>query len=523
LALLLAISLTGTSVLAMVYGQRTLKLYRWIKRAGAPDARLEEACASIASVLKIRKAVQSCVVETRTTPLLWPWGQPLIAMPRELFDAIDSGQRQNIVAHELAHLLRRDHLINLFVFMVKLLFWWNPIVWWADRELHTAQELCCDAIAIECCQANRQGYASTLLKALDFIAEPQMSHALAVRMGSKKSILRRFEMIGETRLSYKLSRWAFLLLLALAAPLAFMPIRAQGKTVEEKSVQMAVSGTAKPEYSNNAKAAEPAPEVADATSNKNEKSSEDNSIDPQIHELGKAALQRLSTWSDEATLTLKDNETGRMRVEKNLTPITEILVTAHLVENGTRFDLEGVNANGEVIAGSKTESPAIHDGNDSRMGLKTLFVVNDRQVISKIQLTPRRLDNNTVMVNVKALFAYLTTKEEMEAINQIQGKFGIMNSDFIELSRSILKYRLQTRNYPKSLDELKQEFPKDIYSPSGEDYHYEPQQTRYILSSCGKDGIYGNEDDWIYLNSSSGNEFSIRIGQRYELYPLENE
>jgi hypothetical protein len=155
--------------------------------------------------------------------------------------------------------------------------------------------------------------------------------------------------------------------------------------------------------------------------------------------------------------------------------------------------------------------------------LKTLFVVNDRQILSKIQLTPRRLDDKTVTVSVKALFAYLTTREEMEAINRIQEKFGTMNSDFTELSMSILKHRLQTRNYPTSLDELKQNFPKDPYSPSGEDYHYEPQQTRFVLSSCGKDGIYGNEDDWIYLNGNSGNEFRIILGHRYELYPLENE
>ena len=78
------------------------------------------------------------------------------------------------------------------------------MLWWADRELRAEHELCCDAIAIDRCKADRRSYATTLLKALDFIqAEPLAPRAMALGMGSRGSILRRFEMFGETRLSYK--------------------------------------------------------------------------------------------------------------------------------------------------------------------------------------------------------------------------------------------------------------------------------------------------------------------------------
>jgi beta-lactamase regulating signal transducer with metallopeptidase domain len=531
LGLLLAISLTGTVLLAIFHAQRTIKLHRWIKRAGASDVQLEESCATVACALNISQRVQCCLVDTRTTPLLWPWGLPLIAMPRELFDSMDAEQRQNIIAHEMAHLLRRDHWANLFVFMVKLLFWWNPVAWWADRELRAAQELCCDAIAINCCQANRQRYASALLKALDFIAEPQAPHPLVPGMGSRRSILRRFEMIGETRISYHLSRWTLLFLLALAVSLAFKPIRAQEKSDPKEAPEIK-----KMEYGHEGKMLKrsmegsqvammtaPQMETIDMDSTQKEKRAEDESVDSSIRELGREVLKRISNWSDEAVLALKDNETGRMKVEKNLTPIAEILVTAHLNENGSRFDLEGVDDNGEVIVGSKTESRTIHDGNEERFSLRKSFVANEREVLSKIQLTPRRLDGNTVVVDIKALFTYPATREEIIAMNQVQGKYGAMNSDFMIISRSIIQYRLQTGAYPAGLGSMKQDLPKDIYSINGEDYHYEPQQSRFILSSCGKDGIYGNEDDWIYITGNKGNEFRIIFGNRYGLYPLDNE
>ena len=61
-----------------------------------------------------------------------------------------------------------------------------------------------------------------------------------------------------------------------------------------------------------------------------------------------------------------------------------------------------------------------------------------------------------------------------------------------------------TGRYPKDLAELNKPLPKDVYSPTGEDYHYEAQRSRFILSSCGKDGIYGNDDDEILITLSRG-------------------
>ena len=224
---LLAVSLIGTCLLLAVHAVRAVKLYRWLRRAGTENSQLVESCAEVASSLAVRRVVRSCVVDARTTPLLWAWREPLVVVPRRFLDDLSPQQLRSVVAHELADLVRRDHWANLFVFLVKALLWWNPVVWWADRELRGARTRC-DAIAIDCCKANRRSYAATLLKALDFIqAEPLAPCGVATGMGSKVAILRRFEMIGDTRLSYQLSGGTFFLLLVLALPLVCIPVRAQ--------------------------------------------------------------------------------------------------------------------------------------------------------------------------------------------------------------------------------------------------------------------------------------------------------
>ncbi len=138
---LFAVSLIGTCVLLTVHGVHAAKLYRWLRRAGTENYLLAESCADVASRLEIRGVVRSCVVDTRTTPLLWGWHRPMVVVPRQLINDLSPQQLRGIIAHEIAHFLRRDHWANLFVFIVKVLLWWNPVVWWADRELRGARTL----------------------------------------------------------------------------------------------------------------------------------------------------------------------------------------------------------------------------------------------------------------------------------------------------------------------------------------------------------------------------------------------
>ena len=513
---LFAVSLIGTCVLLTVHGVRAAKLYRWLKRAGTEDSLLAESCALVASSLQIRGVVRSRVVNARTAPLLWAWRRPLVVVPRQLVDDLSPQQLRSIVAHELAHYLRRDHWTNVFAFAVKVLLWWNPVVWWAGRELRAAQELCCDAIAIDRCGANRRGYATTLLKALDFIqAEPLAPRELVPGMGSRASILRRFEMIGETKLSYRLSRWTLLVLMVLGIPLVCIPVRAQEKT----PAAPATSAPSDPGTAVAADAGGKKAETAKAEPTQTGDVADSESIDPKTKERGEAVRERITTYSDEKTLTLKDGQTGRMKIKKNVTPVAEILITPHFAAEGTKFHLESVDAKGKAIEGAQVTSRAIHDAKAMRMGLGKQFSVKGDNIFAKIQLTPTRQGEDSVAVEVKVLFTRMPTPEELVAMLLTRGKDGQLQLNFQAISLWIVQHEQRMGNYPEDLEDLNKPLPKDVYSPTGEDYHYEARRSRFILSSCGKDGVYGNDDDEIFISYRGG----ATSGQRHELYPLEED
>lgn len=130
-------------------------------------------------------------------------------------------------------------------------------------------------------------------------------------------------MIGEPQLSYRLSPWTLLGSLALGIPLVCISVRGQ----EEKP---AAAVTPSPPEAGVASTPADAKEKLAETSKPEQAKSGDvadtESIAPKIKELGDAVRKRLTTYSDEETLTLKDGQTGRMQLQKNVAQVSELLI-----------------------------------------------------------------------------------------------------------------------------------------------------------------------------------------------------
>jgi beta-lactamase regulating signal transducer with metallopeptidase domain len=79
---------------------------------------------------------------------------------------------------------------------VLTLFWWNPVAWWARRQLHRAEEECCDAWVLSALPERSREYAGAILETLDFLsgAQPVMP-AFASGLGAADILERRLKMI----------------------------------------------------------------------------------------------------------------------------------------------------------------------------------------------------------------------------------------------------------------------------------------------------------------------------------------
>ncbi len=158
------------------------------------------------------------------SPLVW-WtgGQVRIVIPRALLDERRVQDWQWIVAHELAHVRRRDYLVRWVEWLACVCFWWNPVVWWAQRNLRALEEICCDDLVLSTLHPKPKSYADSLLAAVEFLARPAVrAPAMASEINSGGSLERRFRMIVSGKSSQASSRW--LRMCVLACAVAVLPL-----------------------------------------------------------------------------------------------------------------------------------------------------------------------------------------------------------------------------------------------------------------------------------------------------------
>ncbi|HLB11666.1 MAG TPA: M56 family metallopeptidase [Dehalococcoidia bacterium] len=74
--------------------------------------------------------------------------RPYLLVSRGLLESLDDEHLEGVVAHELAHFLRRDQFLNLGLLALRSFFFFNPFVHLLCRGISHEQELACDALAI---------------------------------------------------------------------------------------------------------------------------------------------------------------------------------------------------------------------------------------------------------------------------------------------------------------------------------------------------------------------------------------
>jgi beta-lactamase regulating signal transducer with metallopeptidase domain len=79
-------------------------------------------------------------------------------------------QVRAVVAHEIAHVRRRDPLVSLLAHINHCLFWFHPVAWWLERALAAAAEEASDDAAIRAIGA-RNTYAEILLDMAGVVRE----------------------------------------------------------------------------------------------------------------------------------------------------------------------------------------------------------------------------------------------------------------------------------------------------------------------------------------------------------------
>jgi beta-lactamase regulating signal transducer with metallopeptidase domain len=124
---------------------------------------------SLASLTGRKNKPQIRITSEDGSPYLVGLLRPFIVVPGRWLHASSNSSNANnpvrmILAHELAHIHRRDLVWNLFVSIVHVTLYFHPILWLTRKRYHAAQEAACDALAIQKAKLNPAQYAELLIQ-----------------------------------------------------------------------------------------------------------------------------------------------------------------------------------------------------------------------------------------------------------------------------------------------------------------------------------------------------------------------
>ncbi|MEZ5345476.1 MAG: M56 family metallopeptidase [Pyrinomonadaceae bacterium] len=162
----------------------------------APESVLKTAF-EIADKLELRNIPSIRITNASIAPMVW-WvgGKVRVFIPHALIKKLDPGQLRLVIAHELAHVKRRDFLVRWIEWLAGVLFWWNPVVWWAQRNIRANEEICCDSLVLTAIKPKPHEYAASLLSAVEsFTESAYRPPAMASEINSGGYLLRRVNMI----------------------------------------------------------------------------------------------------------------------------------------------------------------------------------------------------------------------------------------------------------------------------------------------------------------------------------------
>jgi beta-lactamase regulating signal transducer with metallopeptidase domain len=233
--------LAGSIACALVVMVRVALFERLLRRVAlgptADDTHLMSALSDAAERMQLGRIPSVNFVGAQVPPMVWPVGRGgRIILPCELVRHLSPPELRLLLAHELAHLKRRDHWIRWFETIVSCIYWWHPIVWLARRELRAAEEIGCDRLVLRAFSLPTSTiYGEALLKASDFVSQcGRAPYAMASGFARPSHLRRRIEMIIEPR--KRSSRP-----LAMAAAMAFcmamtaLPLSIQPAPAQEQN------------------------------------------------------------------------------------------------------------------------------------------------------------------------------------------------------------------------------------------------------------------------------------------------
>lgn len=238
-----------SSLLLLATAWSTFRVHRRKKAFGPVPIDLRLEVRELAERIGV-DVPEMCDDPNSAAPYVWTVGKTRLVLPVAILRACSRKGRAAVLAHELAHLHRKDHWIARCELLLLTVLWWHPLFWFARSRMRLWAELACDQIAVTTVPDASLDYATLLVDAAARPLNPPPGVAvLASRPAARAAFERRLKMIlSET--PRRASRAWCVPFAGLALGLFAVPVAAQHQDPDPVRIEIRVNGKAVKNLSN---------------------------------------------------------------------------------------------------------------------------------------------------------------------------------------------------------------------------------------------------------------------------------
>lgn len=165
-SLLMAIWLAGIVLYSILLAARIRKLKRWhreqIERKTIPQW-FHEILVRTGRQLGIEELPAIVFSEEAVTPAVYGIFRPVLLLPANYIEELSEDEAEHILIHELGHLKRGDLWVHGSMMVLQIVYWFNPLLLWASRQIKHMREICCDLTIAGYLREKTEAYRRTLL------------------------------------------------------------------------------------------------------------------------------------------------------------------------------------------------------------------------------------------------------------------------------------------------------------------------------------------------------------------------
>lgn len=199
----------------------------------------------LAQDLRIQRSIlllESAIIKV---PMVVGLLKPVILIPIGLLSNLPQGQVEAVLLHELAHIRRKDYLVNLLQSFAETIFFFNPALLWISSLMREERENCCDDIAISRIK-NKKQFIHALVTFQEYAMLQSSSSAAIAFAGRKNYLLNRVKRIidNENKKLNAMEKGFFILSIVAISLIGLMSMRQS--SAQKKGSTISTLPAAKP-------------------------------------------------------------------------------------------------------------------------------------------------------------------------------------------------------------------------------------------------------------------------------------